>query len=154
MSSASPGHEILPVHDTTGVVDAICSAVSRGLSLLTAVESVDGTASYTYDATGQLTGANYLGANGSAGAQADESYQWDANGNPTGSGCVVGTDNRLLSDGTYRYAYDAEGNRTARFIDADADGQLDSGDANVTQYLWDAGTAWWRCQISPRSRAR
>lgn len=33
-------------------------------------------------------------------------------------------DNQLLSDGTYTYVYDAEGNRTARFIGADTDGTL------------------------------
>ena len=41
-----------------------------------------------------------------------ESYTCDANGNPTGSGHVVGAGNRLISDGTY--TYDAEGNRFVR----------------------------------------
>jgi hypothetical protein len=36
----------------------------------------------------------------------------DANGNRTGDGYVVGPDNQLTSDGTYRYQYDAEGNLT------------------------------------------
>jgi RHS repeat-associated protein len=58
----------------------------------------------------------------------------------TANGCVyaTGADNELLSDGTHRYAYDADGNRTARFIDVNADGILDSGDTNVTEYKWDA----------------
>jgi RHS repeat-associated protein len=44
---------------------------------------------------------------------------------------------RLLFDGTYSYTYDAEGNRTARFVDANADGVLDAGDTDVTEYKWD-----------------
>ena len=51
---------------------------------------------------------------------------------------MTGADNRLLSDGTYWYAYDAEGNRTARFIDANHDGVLDAGDTDITEYTWDA----------------
>ena len=62
----------------------------------------------------------------------------DANGKRTNPGYVVGADNRLLSDGTYTYWYGAEGNRTARFIDANHDGVLDAGDTGVTEYMWDA----------------
>ena len=51
---------------------------------------------------------------------------------------TTGADNQLLSDGTYRYSYDAEGNRIAKFIDTDADGLLDEGDTSITQYTWDA----------------
>jgi len=97
------------------------------------VNSVDGTADYTSDATGQLTAADYN-------YQDDESYQYDANGNrvlANGQSYTTGSNNRLLSDGTYRYLYDAEGNRTARFIDANQNGQLDAGDADITQYTWD-----------------
>ena len=65
-------------------------AVSSGQDLLTAVTSVDGTVNYSYDPTGQLTGATYSAANGSASAVLpNESYAYDANGNPTGSGHVV-----------------------------------------------------------------
>ena len=63
---------------------------------------------------------------------------YDANGNRTNAGYVTGADNRLLGDGTYRYSYDAEDNRAARFIDANQDGLLDSGDSDITQYAWDA----------------
>ena len=31
----------------------------------------------------------------------------------------------------------AEGNRTHRFIDANQNGQLDSGDTDITEYTWD-----------------
>ncbi|GAB6167539.1 hypothetical protein JCM19992_35390 [Thermostilla marina] len=97
------------------------------------VNSVDGTADYTSDATGQLTAADYD-------YQSDESYTYDANGNrvlANGSAYTTGANNRLLSDGTYRYQYDAEGNRTHRFIDANQSGRLDAGDTDITQYTWD-----------------
>jgi hypothetical protein len=53
------------------------------------------------------------------------------------TGYSTGSDNRLLSDGTYTYTYDAEGNRTARFIDEDESGTLNSGDTDITEYTWD-----------------
>jgi RHS repeat-associated protein len=97
------------------------------------INSVDGTADYTSDAAGQLTAADYD-------YQTDESYQYDSNGNrvlANGSTYTTGANNRLLSDGTYRYLYDAEGNRTHRFIDNNQNGQLDAGDTDITQYTWD-----------------
>jgi len=47
---------------------------------------------------------------------------------------VTGTNNRLLSDGTYRYIYDNEGNRTTRYIDADSSGTLNAGDPQHTTH--------------------
>jgi len=68
----------------------------------------------------------------------------DANGNRTtvtsdssSSTHTTDVDNQLLSDGTYRYSYDAEGNRIAKFIDADANGVLDAGETDITTYTWD-----------------
>ena len=129
-----PSGGIMPVHDTTGVTAALSSGGFAGLAEVTSCTSTDGTASYSYDPTGELASATY------SGGQADESYTYDANGNRvTANGYVyaTGADNRLLSDGTYTYAYDAEGNRTAKFIDVNADGVLDSGDTGVTLYTWD-----------------
>jgi len=94
------------------------------------VSSEDGTADYANDNTGQLTGADYD-------YQADESYQYDENGNRVNNGYAVGTNNQMTSDGTYRYLYDAEGNRTRKFRDQNANGQLDSGDTDITEYAWD-----------------
>jgi len=74
----------------------------------------DGDADYTYDDTGQLTDSDYDGD-----WQPDEDYVYDANGNrdtANGSTYTTGASNRLLDDGTYHYDYDAEGNRTARYI--------------------------------------
>lgn len=69
--------------------------------------SPDGTADFTYDATNQLQAADHT-------QQQDESYTYDANGNRTLAGYVTGANNRLLSEGTYQYAYDAEGNLVRR----------------------------------------
>jgi RHS repeat-associated protein len=127
-----PTGGLMPVHDTSGITDSLMSGGFAGVSLLTSCTSIDGVASYRYDPTGQLVGADYTGG------QANESYAWDANGNRVDAGYVIGTDNRLLSDGAYWYSYDSEGNRTARWIDANADGLLNAGDTGITQYVWDA----------------
>jgi len=68
---------------------------------------VDGFTSFTHDNTDQLTGADHTG-------QTDESYSYDENGNRTMSGYSTGDNNRLLSDGTYNYTYDDEGNRLTK----------------------------------------
>ena len=95
----------------------------------------DGDADYTYDATGQLVDADY-----DADWQTDEGYVYDDNGNrvtANGASYTTGDNNQLLADGTYAYTYDEEGNRTARFVDNDSDGELSSGDTDVTEYEWD-----------------
>ncbi len=61
------------------------------------------TIDFTHDAAGQLTSADYL-------LQADEEFAFDANGNRTGGAMVIGDNNQVLSDGTYDYQYDSEGN--------------------------------------------
>jgi hypothetical protein len=50
---------------------------------------------------------------------------------------VTADNNQLLSDDTYRYAYDDEGNRTSRFVDADSSGTLNTGDTDIITYEWD-----------------
>ena len=62
----------------------------------------DPTASYTYDATGQLIG------------DGTQSYTYDANGNRTNPSDMIGRDNQVLADGTWTYTYDAEGNRIGK----------------------------------------
>ncbi len=44
----------------------------------------------------------------------DEGYLYDANGNRIGGAYVIGPNNQVLSDGTYNYDYDAEGNLIKR----------------------------------------
>ena len=88
---------------------------------VTQFSSPDGTSDYTYDSTGQLTGATHS-------FQTDESYAFDANGNRTNTGYQTGTNNQLLSDGTYDYLYDAEGNRTKK---------TDISTGDWVEYSWD-----------------
>jgi YD repeat-containing protein len=91
-------------------------------SRITAINSlIDGLSSYNYDNTNQLTAADHTG-------QTDEAYQYDLNGNRIGGDYVTGSNNRLLEDGTYRYAYDVEGNRIRRT-------HLTTG--AITQYKYD-----------------
>ena len=58
-------------------------------------------------------------------------------GPANGAAYVTGPNNQLLFDGVFSYCYDPEGNRTARFIDVNANGLLDAGDTAVTTYAWD-----------------
>ncbi len=91
-----------------------------------------GTVSYTSDSTGQLLTAT--------GGPTNESYSYDANGNRTSTGYVTGTNNEVLSDGTYTYFYDLEGNRTARWVQATSNSGLTApaaGDIDITTYTWD-----------------
>jgi RHS repeat-associated protein len=90
--------------------------------------SVDGSASYSYDTTNQLTAATYTGTN----QPANESNSFDANGNRTNTGYTTGTNNQLTSDGTFNYTYDHEGNRVSRT-------RISSGTANdyITDYSYD-----------------
>ena len=122
----------MPVNDASGVADALSSGGMSGVDLLTSCTSNDGTATYSYDPTGQLI------AQLQAGKPVSRIRMMPmATATPTVD-YVTGADNRLLSDGTYWYAYDAEGNRTAKFIDVNADGILDAGDTDIAVYIWDA----------------
>ncbi|WP_353928958.1 Ig-like domain-containing protein [Okeanomitos corallinicola TIOX110] len=91
---------------------AFYNYVYDAASRITQITDIDGITDYTYDNRAQLTGANHSNAN-----NPDESYTYDANGNRItssihGNGYVTGEGNRLLSDGTYNYEYDNEGNLT------------------------------------------
>ncbi len=97
-------------------------AYDRADWLTQVASSADGTVDYSYDAAGQLTGADY------SAAPPDEAYSYDANGNRTNTGYATGANNRLTSDGTYTYEYDNEGNRTRRTKTATGE---------VTEYAWD-----------------
>ncbi len=85
-----------PVNDFALTYDAA--------SRITAHSSLDGTASFSYDATNQVTAADFS-------AQLDESYSYDLTGNRTNAGYRTGTNNQLQSDGRFDYEYDKEGNR-------------------------------------------
>lgn len=91
-------------------------------SRITAIDSViDDVTAYTHDDSGQLTDADHIG-------QADEAYTYDDNGNRIMAGHTVDPNNRLVSDGTYNYEYDDEGNRTAKVTIATS---------ARTEYTWD-----------------
>ncbi|MEN1678275.1 MAG: putative Ig domain-containing protein [Planctomycetota bacterium] len=98
-------------------------------SRITKITDIDGATDYAYDDRSQLTGAERDAGD----ARGDESYAYDENGNRTsshlhGAGYVTGDGNRLLSDGTYDYEYDAEGNTTRRT-------EIATGDYRV--FEWD-----------------
>jgi hypothetical protein len=96
-------------------------------SRITSLTSPEGTSAVVLDAADQLRSASLTG----------EAYAYDQTGNRTSGNAVNGRGNRLLSDGVYRYGYDAEGNRTAKYRDADASNTLSIGDTDVTAYGWD-----------------
>jgi RHS repeat-associated protein len=81
---------------------------------ITQINSVDGLVQYTYDAIDQLLAADYDNA-----TLSDELYRYDAVGSRVkshlhGTEYETGGANRLLSDGTYNYEYDGEGNLIQR----------------------------------------
>ena len=107
--------------NTVAAYTYVWDAASR----LRGMTSPDGPNVYTYDDRNQLTGADYSSTSGNP---ADQTFAWDANGNPVRAGVTVGTGNRVLSDETSTYAYDAEGNRTRK---------TDKATGGYTEYVWD-----------------
>ena len=84
----------------------------------------DGSLNYQYDGAGQLTGVtNPL-------TSVNNSYSFDANGNPNGSGQNTTTGNELTSDGSVSYTYDHNGNLSTKSY-------TDSGTSYVWTYHWD-----------------
>src|ERR1035438_7354413 len=55
--SWAPSGGMMPIDSTAGVTAALMSGGLSGLDLLTSCTSNDGTATYSYDPTGQPTGA-------------------------------------------------------------------------------------------------
>ena len=90
-------------------------------SRVTSTVNADGTDTFSYDNVGQLTQTD-------SDYQTDENYAYDANGNRTNTGYSTGTNNQLLSDGTYNYQYDANGNRTRKTT-------ISTGE--YVEYAWD-----------------
>ncbi len=84
-------------------------------SRITSINDIDGFTNYQYDQRDQLTGADRSAGD----PRGDEAYDYDASGNRTsshlhGTDYETGTGNRLASDGSYNYLYDAEGNLLVR----------------------------------------
>ncbi len=91
----------------------------------TSLVGQNGSSTYTYDNTDQLTATDHS-------FQTDEAYAFDENGNRTMTGYTTGTNNRLTSDGTFNYTYDNEGNRLTRTRISGA-----AADDYLTEYTWD-----------------
>ena len=91
--------------DVVSFFDLVYDAAGR----ISRITDVDGVTDYTYDALDQLIAADH-----SDPARSDETYAYDPNGNRTGMGIVTDAADRLLSDGTFEYEYDAEGNLVRR----------------------------------------
>ena len=120
------------VHDAAGRLTDLTHGHNSGViadygftydaaNRLTQLTTPDGTSDYSYNGRDELTGSDHS-------YQADEGYSYDDTGNRTNEGYSTGDHNRLLSDGTYTYEYDNEGNRTKRVVIA-------SGE--TTEYDWD-----------------
>jgi RHS repeat-associated protein len=119
-------------HNGSAITITGGSAITYGVSYdaasnITQVVSADGTDNYGLDSANELTSASLAG----------ESYTYDANGNRVGGGYVTAAGNRMLSDGTYYYQYDADGNGTARYKNSGGDEALDSTATSITIYTWD-----------------
>ena len=86
----------------------------------------EGTTAYTYDNTGQLISGVLTAAGVTA---SEENFDYDSTGNrlsQTTDGTTTSSlvsRNRLLSDGTHSYSYDASGNRTRKRETATGDYQ-------------------------------
>ena len=91
-------------------IDAFSFALDNADRITSRTSTVDGTVNYGYDVTNQVTAASYTGT----GQPPNEAYSYTKNGNRTNTGYSTGTNNQLLSDGTFDYQYDGEGNRTVR----------------------------------------
>lgn len=90
------------INSAAGVLAEYVYAYDKASQLIG--ETVTGlTDQYTYDSAGQLKSADYS-------ARDDEAFSYDAAGNRTTSGIVVGPNNRIQSDSTFAYSYDKEGN--------------------------------------------
>ncbi len=129
-----PSGGLMPGQDTGTIVDALWEGTGTPASLITEITSLDGTVSYSCDSAGQLLAATYTSG------QAAEAYSYDAAGNritANAAAYLTGPNNQLLFDGVFSYTYDPEGNRTARYIDVNANGLLDAGDTAATTYAWD-----------------
>lgn len=88
-------------------------------SRVTSETNAEGSVTYTYDDTNQLTGV---------GGARSESYGYDAAGNRNATGYSTGTGNRLTAAPGATFSYDAQGNRTGKTVTATGE---------TLAYTWD-----------------
>jgi RHS repeat-associated protein len=137
-----PAYSVLSYAATTGLLTGInheymgasidnLSYTYDSLARVSTFGSIDGTATYGYDATSQVVSAAYTTASGGH-QPANESRSYDPNGNQTTAGFMVGADNHLTSDGTFNFTFDPAGNLSTRIRISNA------GAADYkTVYDWD-----------------
>lgn len=108
-------------HERNGTAISDYGFTYDAANRLTQLITPDGTSDYSYNGRDELTttGHSY---------QEDEGYSYDDTGNRTNEGYGTGDHNRLLTNGTYTYEYDNEGNRTRR---------VEVATGEVTDYGWD-----------------
>ena len=96
------------------------------------VGGVDGSGGSYYSGGVQVSYTNWANS-----PTTDNSISVDPNGNNTAG--TVSAGNRITFDGTYTYSYDAEGNRTAKWINNSGGPETSpqSGDTDITLYGWD-----------------
>lgn len=110
------------IHQQGPVVLAQYDYTYDDVNRITEITSLtDGTSTFTYDDRGQELTATHSFQN-------DENFTYDENGNRTDNGFQTGDNNQLLSDGTFTYEYDGEGNRVKR---------TEMATGAVTEYDWD-----------------
>ncbi len=108
------------INSAAGVLAEYVYAYDKASQLIG--ETVTGlTDQYTYDSAGQLKSADYS-------ARDDEAFSYDAAGNRTTNGIVVGPNNHIQSDSQFAYAYDKEGNLVQK---------TNSATQAVTKYSYD-----------------
>ncbi|MCB0485860.1 MAG: RHS repeat-associated core domain-containing protein [Flavobacteriaceae bacterium] len=115
--------------DATDAVFAFYDYGYDAASRITSINDVDGPTTYNYDSRNQLTGADRNAGD----ARGDEQYAFDATGNRTdshlhGANYDTTKGNRLSSDGTFTYQYDAEGNLVTR---------TEVATGSVRRFQWD-----------------
>ncbi len=123
--------EIDYTYSTTTIDELTWTYYDDGL-VQSAYSSLNGgSVDYTYDDTGEIATADY--SSGYSGSPANETYTYDANGNPAGAylNTSVSTygNNQIVNDGTYTFTYDANGNMTSRTLNSDT--------SQFTDYTWD-----------------
>jgi len=96
---------------------------------LTTYMGPEGTVTFGYDSTNQLT---------SASRSMPESYGYDNNGNRNTGSYMTAAGNRLTFNGTYTYTYDNQGNVLTKFDSA----------GDVATYTWDFRNRLTRGQTS------
>jgi hypothetical protein len=92
-----------------------------------------GHAAYGYDSGGQLKSEVYTDFGNAPPNVSNKTY--DPNSNRSELGQTITAGNRVTFDGTYYYTCDAEGNRTAKYQNAESP-VLDSDATDITLYGW------------------